>query len=163
MIGRLLRWLEAPIRLALWLALAAGVLMMLHVSADVAGRTLFNRRLQGTTEVVAAYYMVAAAFLPWAFVASRDMHIRAEIFRRIGPPRLDWWVDVGVRVLTIAYLAVFTWQTAVRALQQLRADESWQVAGGYLAVWPSRWFLPLAGLLMALHLVLKLISHLRKA
>lgn len=163
MIDRLLGWLEAPIRLALWVALGAGVLMMLHVSADVAGRTLFNRPLTGTTEVVAAYYMVATAFLPWAFVASRDMHIRAEIFRRLGPPRLEWWIDVGVRALVIAYLAVFTWQTGVRALQQTRADESWQVAGGYLAVWPSRWLLPLAGLLMTLHLLLKLISHLRKA
>lgn len=162
MTERLLAWLEAPIRLALWLALAAGVLMMLHVTVDVAGRTLLNRPLTGTTEVVAAYYMVATAFLPWAFIASRDMHIRAEIFRRIGPPRVDWWVDVGVRAVTIAYLCVFTWQTAVRALQQSRADESWQVAGGYLAVWPSRWLLPLAGALMTLHLLLRLVDHVRR-
>ena len=163
MIDRALKWLEAPIQAALWVALAAGVLMMLHVCADVAGRTLFNRPLTGTTEVVAAFYMVATAFLPWAWVARNDQHIRADIFSRIGPPRVDRAVDFGVRLLTILYLTVFTWQTGVRALQQLRAGESWQVAGGYLAVWPSRWLLPIAGALMAAHLVLRLIKDLRKA
>lgn len=162
MIDRALRWLEAPIRAALWFALAAGFLMMLHVCADVAGRTLFNRPLTGTTEIVAGFYMVATAFLPWAWVASRDQHIRADIFSRIGPPRVDRAVDLGVRLLTIAYLAVFAWQTGVRALQQMRAGESWQVAGGYLAVWPSRWLLPIAGALMTVHLVLRLISSLQK-
>lgn len=147
---------------ALWLALAAGFLMMLHVCADVAGRTLFNRPLTGTTEIVAAFYMVATAFLPWAWVARNDQHIRADIFSRIGPPRVDRAVNVGVRILTILYLSVFTWQTGVRALQQLRADESWQVAGGYLAVWPSRWLLPIAGGLMTLHLLLRLVSELKK-
>jgi TRAP-type C4-dicarboxylate transport system permease small subunit len=158
LIDRALGWLEAPIRLLLWVALAAGALMMLHVCADVAGRTLFNRPLTGTTEIVAGFYMVATAFLPWAWVASRDQHIRADIFQRIGPPAIDRWVDVGVRLLTILYLSVFTWQTGVRALQQTRAGEAWQVAGGYLAVWPSRWLLPLAGALMALHLVLRLLK-----
>jgi TRAP-type C4-dicarboxylate transport system permease small subunit len=166
LIDRFLRWalgaLSWPIQAALWIALGAGVLMMLHVCADVAGRTLFNQPLTGTTEVVAAFYMVATAFLPWAWVASRDQHIRADIFARIGPPRVDRAVDFGVRLLTIGYLAVFTWQTGVRALQQMRAGESWQVAGGYLAVWPSRWLLPLAGALMALHLLLRLVDHLRK-
>ena len=36
-IERLLRWLEIPINLLLWIALIAGFLMMLHVGADVTG------------------------------------------------------------------------------------------------------------------------------
>ena len=63
---RLLRWLERPIDLLSGSRLVAGFLMMLHVSVDVTGRYLFNRPIDGTTEIVAAYYMVLVAYLPWA-------------------------------------------------------------------------------------------------
>jgi len=38
-VERLLRWLEIPINLLLWIALIAGFLMMIHVGVDVTGRT----------------------------------------------------------------------------------------------------------------------------
>jgi TRAP-type C4-dicarboxylate transport system permease small subunit len=159
---RLLKWLEVPINALLWVSLAGGFLMMVHVSIDVTGRTVFNRPLAGTTEIVAAYYMIAAAYLPWAWVAKNDMHIRAEIFRRIGSERFHYWLDVAVRLLTVVYLAVFSWQTGLRAMQQFSAGESWQASGGYLAVWPSRWVLPIAGALMLVYLVLRIIADLRR-
>ena len=43
--------------------------MMLHVSADVTGRYLLRRPIDGTTEIVSAYYMVIVAYLPWAYLA----------------------------------------------------------------------------------------------
>jgi TRAP-type C4-dicarboxylate transport system permease small subunit len=61
---RLLRWLQWPIDLLFWLGLLAGFLMMAHVTVDVTCRYLLNSPLEGTTEVVAAYYMVAVAYLP---------------------------------------------------------------------------------------------------
>ncbi len=85
-INRFLRWLDKPIDLLLWLGLIAGVLMMLHVSVDVAGRYLFNHPIEGTTEIVAAYYMVLVAYLPWAWLARDDRHIVAGFFKRIGSP-----------------------------------------------------------------------------
>ena len=63
-------------------AIAAGVLMMLHVTVDVTGRYLFNRPLEGTTEIVAAYYMVVIAYAPWAWIAARDNHIVAGMFQQ---------------------------------------------------------------------------------
>ena len=87
---RLLSWLEKPISLLLWASLAAGVLMMLHVTVDVTGRYVFNRPLEGTTEIVAAYYMVVIAYAPWAWIAARDNHIVAGMFRDIGTPRFDF-------------------------------------------------------------------------
>src|SRR5262245_13352289 len=84
---RLLNWLQKPIDLMLWISLAAGVLMMLHVTVDVVGRYAFNRPLDGTTEIVAAYYMVVIAYAPWAWIAARDNHIVAGMFQNIGTPR----------------------------------------------------------------------------
>jgi len=152
---RLLKWIELPIHLLVWLAMAAGLLMMLHVTADVTGRAFFNHPLPGTTEIVSAYYMVAAAYLPWAYIARANGHIKVELFTRLASKRFNAWLDGFVTLLTIAYLSLFTWQTGLRAMQQYRANEVWEAATLYIPVWPSRWLLPVAGGLMALYLVLR--------
>jgi TRAP-type C4-dicarboxylate transport system permease small subunit len=156
-IERLLRWLEIPINLLLWIALLAGFLMMVHVSADVTGRTAFNRPLQGTTEIIAGWYMVAVAYLPWAWLTRHDNHIVAGVFERIGTRWFGYWVEVAVKVFMLIYVIVFTWQTGVRAVAQTRAGEVWEAAGGFIPVWPSRWMLPIGAGLMAIYLVLRII------
>ncbi len=155
---RLLRWLQKPIDVLLWLALLAGVLMMTHVTIDVASRYLFNRPLEGTTEIVAAYYMVVVAYLPWAWIARHDRHIVAGVFQRIGTPRFDFWLEIAVKVFTIVYVSVFTYQTLLAAVQRTRAGEVWLAGTMYLPVWPSRWMLPIAGALMVIYLVLRVLS-----
>ena len=156
-IERLMRWLEIPINLLLWIALIAGFLMMMHVAADVTGRTAFNRPLHGTTEIVSGWYMVAICYLPWAWLTSNDNHIVAGIFERIGTRWFGYWVEVVVKVFMLVYIAVFGWQTALRAVQQTRAGEVWEAAGGFIPVWPSRWLLPLAATFMGIYLVLRIL------
>jgi TRAP-type C4-dicarboxylate transport system permease small subunit len=163
LITRLLQWMEYPIHLMLWGSLIAGTLMMLHVSADVAGRTVFSRPLAGTTEIVSAWYMVAVAYLPWAWLARHDQHIVAGLFQRIGSDRFSAWVEIAVKLLTMTYLGVFAQQTYLRAVQQTRAGEVWEAAGGHILVWPTRWLLPLCAGLMALYLLLRVISDLPRA
>jgi TRAP-type C4-dicarboxylate transport system permease small subunit len=157
---RLLALLDIPIRLCLWAAIGAGILMMIHVTADVTMRRMFNAPIEGTTEVVAGYYMVAIAYLPWAFVARNDNHIVAGIFKQIGGPVFDYWVEIGVKVLTTAYVGIFTYQTFFAALQRTAQGEVWLAGTKYLPVWPTRWLLPLAGTLMISHLVLRVIQDL---
>ena len=128
-IERLLRWLEIPINLLLWIALLAGFLMMVHVGVDVTGRTFFNRPLQGTTEIVAGWYMVAICYLPWAWLTRNDNHIVAGIFERIGTRWFGYWLEVVVKVFMLVYISVFGWQTALRAVQQTRAGEVWEHKG----------------------------------
>jgi TRAP-type C4-dicarboxylate transport system permease small subunit len=154
---RLLRWLQRPIDVLFWLGLLAGLLMMLHVTADVGSRYMLNRPIEGTTEVVAAYYMVLAAYLPWAWLAQHDRHIVAGFFKRIGTPRFDFWVEIAVKLLTIAYLSAFVYQTFLQARRQTQAGEVWLAGTSYLPVWPSRWVLPCAGALMLAHLVLRVV------
>jgi len=156
-IERLMRWLEIPITLLLWIALIAGFLMMMHVAADVTGRTAFNRPLHGTTEIVSGWYMVAICYLPWAWLARHDNHIVAGVFERIGTRWFGYWVEVLVKVFMLVYVGVFGWQTGVRAVQQTRAGEVWEAAGGFIPVWPSRWTLPLAAGLMGIYLVLRIL------
>ncbi len=156
-IERLLRWLEIPINLLLWIALIAGFLMMMHVGADVTGRTVFNRPLHGTTEIVSGWYMVAICYLPWAWLTRRDNHIVAGVFERIGTRWFGYWVELAVKVFMLVYVGIFGWQTAVRAIQQTRAGEVWEAAGGFIPVWPSRWTLPVAAVLMGIYLFLRIL------
>jgi TRAP-type C4-dicarboxylate transport system permease small subunit len=154
---RALAWLDVPIRVLLWASIVAGLAMMIHVTIDVAGRTLFNSPLPGTTEIVSAYYMVAVAYLPWAWIARNNQHIVAEMFTNIGPRAFHIWLGVVVKIATLVYTAVFAWETYLRAVQQTNLGEVWQAAAQYIPVWPSRWLLPIAGGMMTLYLVLRII------
>lgn len=160
---RILRWIEIPIHVLLWLGIIAAFLMMMHVTADVTGRTVFNRPLEGTTEFVSAYYMVAVAYLPWAWIARNDGHIRVDVFTSFLPPRAIEWIDIGAKILTIAYVSFFVWRATTRAIEQYYAGEVWQAGTKYLAIWPSRWVLPVAGGLMVLYLVLRIAADLAVA
>src|SRR5258708_15110596 len=150
---RLLKWLEMPINALLWVALAAGFLMMLHVTVGVAGRTIFNHPCEGTTEIVSAYYMVVAAYLPWAWVTRNNGHLSVDLFTLRMSPRSVFWLEVAAKIATLVYVSVFTWRTFLRAIVQTQAGEVWQAGTTHLPVWPSRWMLPIAGFFMALYLV----------
>lgn len=158
----LLKWLEWPIHVFLWIALIAGFLMMLHVSADVTGRYFFNRPLDGTTEIVSAYYMVIVAYLPWAYLARNDTHISVDVFTRLMPLAITHWLDIAVKILVVTYLSLFIWQTASQAVGQTEIREVWQAGRIFIPVWPSRWIPPIAGTLMVLYLALKIVDDILK-
>jgi TRAP-type C4-dicarboxylate transport system permease small subunit len=155
---RFKKWLEYPINALLWIAVIAGVAMMLHVSADVTARTVFNYPFGGTNEIVSAFYMVAVAYLPWIWIARNDGHIKVDLFTRMMPPRMQRFFDILARLGTIVYVGVFTWQTLVEAFVKYEEGEVWETAYGFVAVWPSRFILPAAGLLMTIYIVLDMIS-----
>jgi TRAP-type C4-dicarboxylate transport system permease small subunit len=163
MVDKLLKWLEPPINLLFWVAIVAGFLMMVHVTADVAGRTIFNRPLPGTTEIVSGWYMIAVAFLPWAFISRHDGHIVVDLFTRSASREFRFVLDIVVNLVTAGWVVLFAYYTFVRAIQQTRADEVWQAAGFFISVWPSRWLLPLAGFSMGLYLILRVISDIAHA
>jgi TRAP-type C4-dicarboxylate transport system permease small subunit len=162
LVDRLLSWLEWPINALLWVSIVAGVAMMIHVTLDVTGRTVLNSPVAGTNEIVAGWYMVTIAFLPWAYLSRHDNHIVAGIFERMGSERFSFWLEIVVKVATIAFVIIFSWQTYLRAVQQTNAGEVWQAAGIFIPVWPSRWLLPLAGGLMGLYLVLRVIKDIHR-
>ena len=154
---------ERPIkRLGEGLAVAGGVamvLMMLHIVADVATKYLFNDPIDGTTEIVAAYYMVAVVFLPLAYVTFSEGHLIVELFtaRMRGRP-LDALVGFA-GLVTLAYLLFLVYYTGVEAVRRTREGEAWETSVDLVAVWPSRWFLTVGLAAMALYIALALVRH----
>ena len=154
---------ERPLRrLGEGLAVAGGVamvLMMLHIVADVATKYLFNDPIDGTTEIVAAYYMVAVVFLPLAYVTFAEGHLIVELFtaRMRGRPLAALVGCAGL--VTLAYLLFFIWFTGVEAVRRTREGEAWETSVDLVAVWPSRWFLTVGLAAMALYVALALVRH----
>lgn len=143
-------------------ALFAGALMMLHVTADVIARTVFNNPIAGTGEITATWYMIAAAFLPLAWVTLRDEHVTADIFAERLSPRVQRWMAVLTDLVSIGYVGLFVWQSWVSAMRRTESGEVWEIIGGYLPVWPARWVLPIAGAAMLLALCARLVAKLTK-
>ncbi|WP_083194916.1 TRAP transporter small permease [Pararhodobacter sp. CCB-MM2] len=142
------------------LSLIAGVLMMAHVTLDVASRTLFNHPLPGTGEITASYYMIAVAFLPLAWVTLRDEHVTADIFVSALPRAARFVIGVLTDLLIIAYVSAFVWQTWLSAMSRTSRGEVWEILGGFLPVWPMRWVLPVAGAAMVLTMIFRLLARL---
>ena len=154
---------ERPLkRLGEGLAVAGGValvLMMLHIVADVATKYLFNDPIDGTTEIVAAYYMVGVVFLPLAYVTFAEGHLIVELFtgRMSGRPLAALVGCAGL--VTLAYILFFVYHTGVEALRRTREGEAWETSVDLVAVWPSRWFLTIGLGAMALYVALALVRH----
>lgn len=152
------KWLEYPINGLLWVAIAAGIAMMVHVSVDVSARFFLNITFGGTNEIVSAFYMVAIAYLPWIWISRNEGHITVDLFTQMMPDGMRRFFDVIARIGTIIYVGVFTWQTGIESFVKYSEGEVWETSFGFVAVWPSRFILPVAGFLMAVYVLLDLIS-----
>ena len=126
-------------------AIAAIVLivLMLHIIADVVGRYAFDAPVPGTLEIVAAYYMVVVVFFSYAYIERRHGHIRVEIFTRFLPAAVNLWLDLFNYAVFVAVSAAFTFLTFQEAATRTGSNEMWPTADGMVAVWPSRWLVPL--------------------
>ena len=148
---RLESLLDRLIDALMWVACACGVLMMLHIAVDVFCRNVLNAPIPGTVETVSAYYMVAIAFFPLAYISRSEGHIFVELFTRGLTGRGQAWLDLVVSLVTGAYIVIFAWQSTEVALDKTGEGEVWETATGFMAVWPSRWFLTVGLAAMAIY------------
>lgn len=147
-----LRLLERIISFA---GMACVVLMMLHVTADVAGRYFLGKPLPGTITVVSSYYMVALSFLPLAVAEKLNAHISVDIIFE----RFPAWIRHGLVSLNYLFLTVVltfatvrSWQVAV---DKMKIRAAIQQGTEMIPVWQSYWLLPVGLGLMALLCVAK--------
>jgi len=135
--------------------------MMLHVCADVFSKYLFNAPFTSTLQVVSGYYMVLISFFPLALVGREGGHIMVELFTRRLSRRATLRLDGAVGFVTLAYVLLLTWKTTEEALRRTAEGELWEIATGYLAIWPSRWFAPIGFGLLAIYVLLRIFRDLR--
>ncbi|MCA8927338.1 MAG: TRAP transporter small permease [Alphaproteobacteria bacterium] len=145
----------------LWIAGVAITLMMIHVAADVVGKTIFHQPMTATLEIVAWYYMVATVFLPVAYIQVQKKHLMVELFTRTMEPRAMARLEGLIAVLGAVYVGILFWLTLEQAIASTASNEVQDVTFFDLPVWPSRWFLPIAVGAMTLIMILQAIRDLR--
>lgn len=140
-------------------AVAVG-LMMLHITADVIGKYLFNTPLPGTIAIVSNYYMVAVVFLPLAFAEQRGLHISVEVLMERAPlwlQRIGWALALALSGAVFFLLAWRGYEEAERKRgiaafiieQDVRID-----------TWPAFFLMPIGAGLMTLVVAARLVSAL---
>ncbi|WP_422000615.1 TRAP transporter small permease subunit [Reyranella sp.] len=144
------RALERFANALMWVGGIALTLMMLHISADVLGKYLFNRPIIATLEIVTWYYMVATVFLPVVYIQIHKKHLMVELFTLRWPPRRMAKLEGIVGIVGAIYVGTLAWLTGEHAAVQTAAGEIQDATFFDLPVWPSRWLLPVAMTAMAL-------------
>lgn len=131
--------------------------MMLHVTADVIGKYVFNTPIPGTAEIVASYYMVSAVFLPLAWVEITEGSITVELLYDLFGRRakaLILFVATALSALFYGGLVWLSWTPAVKAWRIGEVVEgTWRVV-----IWPTKFLLPVGLALACLVMVLRLIE-----
>lgn len=141
---------------------AAIFLMMLHITADVVGKFVFNRPLPGTIPIVSQYYMVIAAFLPLAMVERLTGHISVEILYTSLPRTLRGLLTVFATALGVVVFAALTWATWGEAVKKYAIGAFSYEQGIKVPVWPSYFVLPAGTALFTLVLVWRLFAQLTR-
>lgn len=133
------------------------LVMMLHVTADVIGKYLFNAPIPGTAEVVASYYMVAAVFLPLAWVEVSEGSIVVELLYNMFGRRaqlLSLFCATALSAVFYGGLAWLLWSPAVKAWRIGEIVEgTWRVV-----IWPTKFLLPLGLALACVVMLLRLVD-----
>ena len=83
-----------------WIAGFAVAAMMLHVTADILGKTLLRSPIHGTLEITTFYYMPIVALAPLAVVQRDRGHIFVELFSQVFGDRLNDAADAVMSALT---------------------------------------------------------------
>lgn len=150
------KWTNAPAVVLVGAAGAVMIAMMLHIVADVFGKYLFNAPIDGTIEIASGYYMVMIVFFPFAYVTLKEGQIIVELFTLRMSARKVLWLDAAVGLVTVFYMALFTWKTAEEAIVRTAQREIWEAGTAAVAIWPSRWFIPVGCGVMAVYVLVRI-------
>lgn len=120
------------------------VAMLVHITAYVISRHVFERPIEGTIEMVSNYYMVLIAFLPIAWAESRGEMISVEVIGQLFRGRVKTANAVFVSLVTMAAYAALTYTTWLVAMRQLSTQSYVILLSAKLYIWPSYFILPVS-------------------
>ena len=136
------------------------VLMVLHVTADVLGRYLFNTPLPGTIVIVANYYMVLLVFLSIGIAEEKRAHISVEFLTDLMPARAQPAISAFGTLVTIPVIAVLMIGGYDEAMKKTRTGTTMEQGSAMIEIWQSYWAIPVGAGLMAIVAIYRLLTTL---
>jgi TRAP-type C4-dicarboxylate transport system permease small subunit len=113
---KLLAALRAVVR---WLALALLAALVVTPLAQIVMRGVFNVPMSGAEEL-ARYFLITLTFVSASYVTHEGGQIRMEEFQGFIPPRLRWWLQLGIELCGIALFAVMCAAGVITILDNLK-------------------------------------------
>ena len=154
--------LSGVIGLATVVSGLALVLMMVHITADVASKFFFSQPLPGTIAIVSQYYMVAVVFLPLAFAERRSQHITVEIIVERLPLLFQRRLNGLSSAYTAIILGLLTWRGVEEALRKTDVGTFIIEQDVRIDTWPAFYLMPIGTGLIVAALVYKIARYLAR-
>ena len=150
-----LRWIE---RLNHGLAIIAGLLIaliMVLTCIDVASRTIFNRSLQGASELI-ILFLVALVFLGFAGAEAKGANFSVTILVRTLSRRTQVLLKILTTIVSLVAIGTLTWFSWTRAIASMASGEqSYGVIS--FPVWPSRLVIAVGLTMLVVQLLIELV------
>lgn len=121
------------------------VIMMVHVTIDVFARSFFNFPLSGTITIVSSYYMVAAAFLPFAYTELKKGHVSVELFYDRFTTNVQHHLSGFADLLGVVIFGVMSHRALGEAMSRMARGDSSMDGSYIIPIWPG-YFIVFAGL-----------------
>tara|TARA_R110002124_G_scaffold54425_1_gene154754 strand:+ start:686 stop:1150 length:465 start_codon:yes stop_codon:yes gene_type:complete len=131
--------------------------MMLHITADVIFRYVFNSPMPGTITIVSHYYMAIAAFIPLAFTEQKNSHISVDVLTARMPAFLRRYLDRFAVLVSILIFGVITVRSFVEANKKYQQGASVVQGDSEILIGITYYLLPVGAGLMVLMLIYKLV------
>lgn len=140
LVGRILARMITAIT---WIGILAIILMMMHITLDVAGKFLFNKPLPATISMVSNYYMVVVAFIPLALVEQRNGHITVEVLTEFFPQRTQYHLFSWTYLISATVFGLLTYKTWAEAMRAYGSGTFMVEQSVKIITWPSYFLLPI--------------------
>ena len=150
------RAVEVIDRLFMWIAGAALLLMMLHITVDVVANLVLRSPVPLTNAAVTQYYMIAVAYLPLAAAEYRGSHISVDLVVNWMPERVRRVLDYVVQAVALLVYAGLGLQAFQLALEKLGRNSFLMEQTTRVTTWPSYFIIPAGFWLVALLLAVRL-------
>ena len=154
------RWKDYYFKTIKWSALAGSVfvfLIMLYITADVAGRKLFDSPMPASFEIQKTF-IVFIVFLAFAYTQSRGGHLRLEFISRKFGPRGQAALDILTLLIGFGLFAFITWQAGSWAWEAWKLKE--YMEGIFkIPYFPSRIAFALGSFLFTVQFAIELIQR----
>jgi TRAP-type C4-dicarboxylate transport system permease small subunit len=142
--------------LAVLSALAIGV-MILHITADVVIRFVWNAPISGTITAVSLLYMPLIVFLPLAYTEKVNGHISVELVYDLCPRWLQSVLDYAAHALSLVTYALLSARTWTEAISKYKIGSAEMEGGVRIVTWPSYFFLPVGFALIVAVIVYRIV------
>jgi len=154
------RWKDYYLKIVKGSALVGSVfvfLVVVYITADVAGRYLANRPMPASFEIQKTF-IVFIVFLALAYTQSRGGHLRLEFISRRFNPRGQAILDILSLLIGLVLFAIITWQAWDWAWEAWQLKE--YMEGIFkIPYFPARFALALGAFLFSVQFAIDLIQR----